>query len=155
MMAAFAPGKWGWSIAWLFIAHLFGWYLSAKCRRVRIAKGERVAHALPLPVVDHGIRMPVVLSVRLISATLLRAALKEGGLSDPYVKVTVQVPGQEPNMKRTATKFKSKNPKWDEKFEFQIAEVHMARFVTVTFNLMDEDLLTADDELGFVAMQPD
>lgn len=150
LMSAFAPGRWGWSVAWLFVAHLFGWYLITKNRRSRIGKGERLAHLMPLPTVDSDLRMPIALELKLKKATLLAAALEEGGFADPYVVVTLSVPGKEPDKRETSPKFKTKNPVWDEKFKFEVAEVNLVKFVEITFELMDKDTLTKDDQIGLV-----
>jgi hypothetical protein len=144
LIASFSPARWGWGAAWLFITQLFGWYVVAKSRKSRVGKGTRVAHMVPLPVLDHGIRMPIVVVIKVARASLLTAALEAGGFSDPYVIVELRIPGKEPITRRTDTKFKTKSPVWDEKFTFEILEANLVRFVEVKFDLMDKDLMKSD-----------
>jgi len=99
---------------------------------------------MPLPVLDHGIRMPIVLTIKVIRASLLTAALEAGGFSDPYVIVELRIPGKEPMTRKTDTKFKTKSPVWDEKFTFEILDANLVRFVEVNFDLMDKDLIKSD-----------
>ncbi len=144
LIASFSSARWGWGAAWLFIAHLFGAYVVAKSRKIRVGKSIRVAHKVPLPEMDHSIRMPIVLSIKVVRASLLAAALEAGGFSDPYVNVELKMPGKDPITRKTDTKFKTKNPVWDEKFTFEIVEANLVRFVEVTFDLMDKDLMKSD-----------
>jgi hypothetical protein len=144
LIASFSPARWGWGAAWLFIAQLFGSYVIVKGRKSRVGKGTRVAHIVPLPELDHGIRLPIVVVIKVARASLLAAALEAGGFADPYVIVELRIPGKDPITRKTATKFKTKNPVWDEKFTFEILEVNLVRFVEVKFDLMDKDLMKSD-----------
>ena len=103
-----------------------------------------MAHMIPLPELDHSIRMPIVLVIKVVQASLLKAALEAGGFSDPYVIVELRIPGKEPITRRTDTKFKTKSPVWDERFTFEILDANLVRFVEVYFDLMDKDLMKSD-----------
>jgi hypothetical protein len=144
LITSFSPARWGWGVAWLFIAHVFGSYVIAKGRKSRVVKGTRMSHMVPLPELDHGIRMPMVLVIKVARASLLTAALEAGGFSDPYVIVELRIPGKERITRRTGTKFKTKSPVWDEKFTFEILETNLVRFVEVNFDLMDKDMMKSD-----------
>lgn len=82
-----------------------------------------------------------ILYVELISASSLTAA-DLNGLSDPYVVITCG---------GSAAKSKvidaTLNPEWDQKFFFYVTD---AMNGVIKFDVFDKDLLSSDDELGYV-----
>ena len=148
LLTSFTPGRWGWSVSWLLASYPFSFYLIEQFRRKRDRKNTRIAHSIPLTTVQHSIPIPVVVTIKIVKATLMAVALESGDVSDPYVIVEIHVPGSKTDKRSTSTKYKTRCPVWNEEFRVLLPDLPLALLTEITFTLMDKDVLTADDNNG-------
>jgi hypothetical protein len=144
LLSSFLPARFGWSPAWLLGSYPLTVYLVKSFRTSHMRKRTRIAHPIPLPVIQHSTLVCMILKVRIIKASLLAAALEGGGYSDPYVIVELSVPGKETQSRKTSVKFKTRCPVWNEEFAFELASTPSIRLAQITLTLMDKDLLKSD-----------